>query len=496
MERTEMEKDQHHHPNPVVAGDEYENEKGRRHLSDAASDEAILAEFSPAEEKRIMHKIDRRLVLTVGFMYCISLMDRTNLSAANIAGMAKDLVLINFRYSIITLVFFITYVVFQFPATIIIKRVGPKYFLPLITLLWGAVMIGMGFVKSWQSMAGLRVILGIFEAGFFPGSVYLLSTWYVRFEVQKRYSVFYIIGSLASACAGILAFGIMQMDGVRGYSGWRWIFIIEGIITCVIACVGYFTLIDFPDNAQRHKNLLTPRELQFCIARINHDRADAVAEPWSWKRFLIPALDAKVWGFGFIFGMSTTVTYALAYFLPIILHVGMGFSIGQSQCLVAPPYGAAAIWMYVSAWIGDKYRIRGPLVAFNAVLAIIGVCVFGFVHTLGARYFGVFLAAMGSNANVPTTLTYQANNIRGHWKRAFCSATLVGWGGIGGIIGSLVFRTQDEPSYHPGLYACITSQVLIIITVALLSVKFHFDNRKAERGEKIIEGIEGFRYTL
>jgi len=82
-------------------------------------------------------------------------------------------------------------------------------------------------VKDWKTMAGLRVILGIFEAGFFPGSVYLLSTWYVRFEVQKRYSVFYIIGSLASACAGILAYGVMQMDGIRGYRGWSWIFIIE-----------------------------------------------------------------------------------------------------------------------------------------------------------------------------------------------------------------------------------------------------------------------------
>jgi MFS transporter, ACS family, DAL5 transporter family protein len=174
----------------------------------------------------------------------------------------------------------------------------------------------------------------------------------------------------------------------------------------------------------------------------------------------------------------------------------MGFSIGASQCLVAPPYAAAAIWMYVSAWFGDRFRTRGPLVAFNAILAIVGVCVLGFPHNLGGRYFGVFLAAMGSNANVPTSLTYQANNIRGHWKRAFCSATLVGWGGIGGIIGSLVFRSQDAPKYHPGLWACITSQLIILVIVLLLSVKFYFNNRRADRGEMIIEGIEGFRYTL
>lgn len=288
----------------------------------------------------------------------------------------------------------------------------------------------------------------------------------------------------------------MQMDGIRGYRGWRWIFIIEGILTCVIAVIGFFTLVDFPDNAQRHKRFLDAREIKWALARINVDRADAVAEPFSLKRFLTPALEANTWAFGVIFGMSTTVTYSLAYFLPVILNHGLGYSVGASQCLVAPPYAAAGIWMFLSAWIGDKYRIRGPLVAFNAILAIAGVCVLGFAHNLGARYFGIFLCCIGSNANVPTALTYQANNIRGHWKRAFCSATLVGWGGIGGIIGSLVFRSQDAPVYHPGLYACLASQVIILVVVGALSVKFYFSNRRADRGEIIIEGIEGFRYTL
>jgi len=367
--------------------------------------------------------------------------------------------------------------------------------LSLITLLWGAVMIGMGFVKSWTSMVALRIILGIFEAGFFPGSVYLLSTWYVRYEVHKRYSVFYIIGSLASALAGILAFGIMHIHA-RGLAGWRWIFIIEGIMTCFIAIIGYIFIVNFPDDAHKNWRFLSPREIKYVLARVNADRADAVTEAWSWRKFLRPSLDLKTWGFAMIFCMTTTVTYALAYFLPVILVDGMHFSVGTAQCLVAPPYAAAALLMYATAWFGDRYKHRGGLVVFNALLAIIGTAVLGFASNLGARYFGVFLAAMGSNANVPTTLTYQANNIRGHWKRAFCSATLVGMGGVGGIIGSLVFRSQDSPSYHPGLWACIASQLIILVIVALLDLYFYVQNKKASRGELVIEGIEGFRYTL
>jgi hypothetical protein len=94
-------------------------------------------------------------------------------------------------------------------------------------------------------------------------------------------------------------------------------------------------------------------------------------------------------------------------------------------------------------------------------------------------------------------MTYQANNIRGHWKRAFCSATLVGFGGVGGIIGSLVFREQDTPSYRPGLWACITSQLIIIVIVIFLTIKFKVDNKKVDRGELEIEGSEsGFKYTI
>jgi len=474
----------------------YAEDAHSHRTSDEVSDQAILTEFSKEEEKKIMHRIDRRLVLTVGLMYCVSLMDRTNLSAANIAGMSKDLKLeVGTRYSIVTLVFFTTYIVFQFPSTIIIKKTGPRILLGSITFTWGVIMIGMGFVKNWTQLAALRVVLGILEAGFFPGSVYLLSAWYIRYEVQKRYSVFYMIGSLASACAGILAFGLMQMKGLQGLNGWRWIFIIEGVLSCLVGILGYILVVNFPDSGKTNWSFLSKREIRFVLARVQADRADAVTEPWALSKFLRPAIDLKVWGYAMIFGMTTTVTYALAYFLPIILNRGLGFSVGASQCLVAPPYAFAAILMYLTAMIGDKYHIRGPLIIFNATLCLIGLPIIGWSKNLPSRYFGVFLCTAGANANVPTVLTYQANNIRGHWKRAFCSAALVAGGGIGGIIGSLVFRSQDAPKYIPGLWASITSQLIIIIIVLLTDTWFYVKNKKADRGECLIEGIEGFRYT-
>ncbi|EOO02025.1 putative general substrate transporter protein [Phaeoacremonium minimum UCRPA7] len=452
--------------------------------------------FTPSEERRIIKRIDRRLITTVGFMYCVSLMDRTNLGAANIAGMSKELMLEGVRY-----VFFVTYVVFQPPSTVIVRKVGPRIHLALITLFWGATMIGMGFAQNYQALAGLRVLLGVLEAGFFPSCVYLLSTWYTRYEVGKRYSAFYLLGCVASAFAGILAYGLMHMGGLADLTGWRWIFIMEGILTCLLGIAGYWLLVDFPDSKRASWKFLGDHERAWVVARVNADRGDAHVHAFSWVNFFKAGKDPKIWAYAMVFFNTTTITYALAYFLPLILTYNMGFSVGASQCLVAPPYAFAGIVMFATGWIGDKYHLRGPIVVFNMLLCVIGLPIMGFHKNSGVRYFGVFLVTAGANSNVPAAMAYQANNIRGQWKRAFCSATLVGFGGVGGIAGSLVFRSQDAPYYKPGLYACLACAILNIILVGVLSISFKVLNGQADRGEKELESADenyqpGFRYTF
>jgi uncharacterized membrane protein YesL len=115
------------------------------------------------------------------------------------------------------------------------------------------------------------------------------------------------------------------------------------------------------------------------------------------------------------------------------------------------------------------------------VLCLIGLPIMGWAPHAGARYFGIFLVTAGANSNVPSVMAFQANNVRGQWKRAFCSATLVGFGGLGGIAGSLVFRTQDAATgYRPGMYTCITTAFLNIILVGVTGLDFRRLNRKAD----------------
>lgn len=327
---------------------------------------------------------------------------------------------------------------------------------------------------------------------------------------------------MASAFSGILAFGMSQLAGKGagahlgqhhgptkahphaphtqdgGIAGWRWIFILQGLLTCILGLGAYFLIVDFPENATKTygAKFLTQKEVDFVIAKIEKDRHDAVLESFNLKSYLANAADLKVWGFAALFGLTTTVTYAISYFLPIILEDGMGFTVGKAQCLIAPPYIAGAILMYTFAWYGDKWHIRSPFIIANGVFMLVGLAMLGFATNVGVRYTGVFFATAGCNANVPCVLTWQANNIRGQWKRALCSATLVGAGGIGGIAGGTVFRSQDKPTYRPGIYATMTAAGLIVIITCLLDLKFMRANKRAAAGGKVIEGLAGFRYTL
>lgn len=442
--------------------------------------DASVEAYTPEEQKKIIRRVDRRLVTILGLLYMCSLMDRTNVGIAKIAGMSTDLNLVGERYNLIVLVFFIPYVLFQPLATVIIRKTGPRRFLTGITILWGVCMIGFGFVQRWDQMLGLRVILGVFEAGYFPGCVYLLSTWYTRYELQQRNAVFFIIGSMASALSGIAAYGIIQMGGLGHLSGWRWIFIMEGLITCLCGGLGSILIVDFPEQASTSFHFLTAQESSFIVSRIEADRDDAVITPFNLSSYLRNALDPKIWAFALLACCSATNGYAIAYFLPVILNQSLHYSIAKTQCLTAPPYVAAALVMYFSAVFADRHHIRGPIIIFNSCLGLIGLPLLGFEKNNGVRYFGVFLATISAYANVPPILTYQANNIRGQWKRAFCSATLVGSAGIGGIMGSTVFRDQDAPGYRPGIIATIGTNVVTIVVVLILMWRFSVANRRAK----------------
>ncbi|KAF2010179.1 retrograde regulation protein 2 [Aaosphaeria arxii CBS 175.79] len=440
-------------------------------------------------------KADLRVFPMLCFIFGLSLLDRTNISSAYIAGLAKDLQLaVGSRYNIALLIFFIGYALFELPSNVVIRRLGARTWLSFLIVAWGACVLGMGFVHDWKILTVLRALLGVFEAGLFPGAVYIIGSWYRQFETAKRVSIFYMAALVTSAFGPIFAYALSCIrvgDGMYR-SGWRWIFIIEGIVTIVAGFAAPFFLIEFPEKV----SFLTDRQKHIAISRVSLEQSGKQTEPPTFMDSLKMLVDWKIGVYCIQYFVAASSVYSLAFFAPIILRQGMGFSYVEAQLLSSPPYIFAIIASLACAWLSDKIKLRYPILIGQSVSAIVGLLIVLYCKPPGVRYFGLFLATFGTQANVPATLAYGNNQTARVQKRGVVAAAMISVGAAGGITGSTIFQAKDAPLYLPGMWATIAMQMLYSIITFAMSMHFKRQNKLADEGKRpTLEGVEGFRYA-
>lgn len=466
-----------------------------KRLTSSETEQTDAIEASQREEK-LRFKVDLRLCTIAGVLSSLYLLDSGIISSASVTSMLKDLGLDQGnRYSVSILIFTVSSVCFQLPATLAVRIVGPRIFFAGITLAFGLITLCTAFIHTWKQMIAMRVLLGISMSGIWPGLTLLISSWYRREELQLRFAFLQCCEVIVLATGGIVNFGLNTLDGRAGIKGWQWMFIVQGLAACLIGIATYWWIVDFPENAQESFHFLDETETKIAVARIQQDRGDVIPTPFSWPEVLKHFLDMKVYGFAAAFILLNLVTTALAYFLPIILQSGMGFTTNKAILLSAPPYYYAVIPVLISSWVGDKYRLRGPVITFNSLCLIAGFGMIGFADQVTVRYVGTYLATGAYISNWAALNTYQASNITGQWKRAVTAAAVTAGTGIGGVAGSFIVRQTEAPRYPTAVWVSIGSHILIISIVLAFSVYFYTANSKQSKGKKKIERTEGFRFS-
>ncbi|KAG2413099.1 hypothetical protein HFD88_010658 [Aspergillus terreus] len=356
----------------------------------------FYSNFPEESRKRVFRKVDVRLVPMLAVLYLICHIDRANIGNAKIEGMIEDLNMTGVQYNTVLSIFFVPYVLLEVPSNILLKKFKrPSTYLGILVLSWGIVMTCTGLVKNFGGLMAVRVLLGIFEAGFFPGAIYLCSYWYMPKDLALRISYFYCASALSGAFSGLLAAAIARMDGVGGVEGWRWIFILEGLATVAIGVACFFMLIDTPALSKRTK-------------------------------FTLP-----------------TITKA------------MGFSATNAQLTSAPPYVAAAVSAIVFAKISDRFFWRMPFVAIPMIIVVVAYAVIvslkgALEANRGVAYFAVVLAVVGIYPIQAAAASWNANNIAPASRRAIGIALMNCVGNTGGILGSFMYLEKESPKYYTG----------------------------------------------
>ena len=291
-----------------------------------ANKAALISEVEPEDESRMLEKeqrlrfkVDLRLCTIAGLLCSLNLLDSGIISSASVTSMLKDLELDQGnRYSVSILIFTVASVCCQLPATLAVRLVGPRVFFATVTCGFGLITLCTAFIHTWKEMIVMRVLLGIFMSGIYPGLALLISSWYRREELQLRFAFLQCGEVIVLATGGIVNFGLNTLNGKGGLKGWQWMFVVQGLVACIIGIITYWWIVDFPEKAEQSFYFLGEEETKIAVARIQRDRGDVVPTPFSWPEVLKHFLDLKVYGFAATFFLLNLVSTALSYFLPIM----------------------------------------------------------------------------------------------------------------------------------------------------------------------------------
>ncbi|KAK5135549.1 hypothetical protein LTR08_005184 [Meristemomyces frigidus] len=471
----------------------------KSHISpDTSSADLDEVDTPIISEKRLLRKLDMHLLPGVCLLYLLSFLDRSNVANAKLDGLDTDLHMTGNQYLTGLTVFFIGYISLEVFWNLVLKRMGPKLWLPTITAVWGVVATLQGVVVYNGGSSGVagffvvRFMLGLTEGGLFPGVVFYLSMWYKRAERQYRIALFFSAASMAGndsgAFGGILAYGIGYMKGLSGLSGWRWIFIIEGILTTILALGGYWYIADWPSKAK----FVTNDERAFINARLKADSDATDNEAFTWANVASALKDPKVWLYNACYHTLSLPLYTLSLFLPSIIKA-LGYSASSAQLLTIPPYALATFLTVVYAVVSEHYKRRAPFIMVSSLTAIIGYCMLlsntDPTKRPGVSYAGTFLAAAGIYPAVALTLSWPAINVSGQTKRATANALQITIGNLGAVIGTQLYRANDGPRYIVGHSVALGYLFANILVVSALWLVLGRENNK--RDEAAARGVVG-----
>ncbi|KAI0202889.1 MFS general substrate transporter [Astrocystis sublimbata] len=438
--------------------------------------------IDPSAERRLRWKIDLHIYPILFVLYIFAYLDRINIGNARIQGLTEDLNLYGNRYNIALFVYFIPYIILETPSNMIIKKVRPSWYLSALMFGWGIVNMSMGFVKTFGQLVALRFLLGMFEAGFLPGMIYLTSMYYKRHDFQLRMSIIFFGIVISGAIGGLLAYAIAGLDGQFHMRAWRWIFIIEGGATALLSIFAVFLIADWPSECR----FLDAQEKVLLSRIIAADStAEARMDTLNKQAYKLIFSDWKIWVCSLAnFGLGGA-PMSITFFIPTIL-AEFGWTARQAQIHSVPIFVAAAFWMLFISWLSDRSRHRYGFIMFGFVVTIVGFSLLLCQDKLSrdVKYAALFLIAIGGFPQIPFTLTWLANNISGHWKRAFSSSMEVALGNISGPVMTSVYLEREALRYPTGYGTALALTLLGGIAATVMFVGLLLENRARDAGKR------------
>jgi len=377
-------------------------------------------------ESALLARVRRRLIPFMFLLYIVSYLDRINIGFAALQ-MNRDLGLSPAVYGFGAGIFFIGYFLFEVPSNLIMERVGARVWIARIMITWGIISAAMMFVRGPASFYALRFLLGLAEAGFFPGMILYLTYWFPSRERASAISLFMTAVALAGVVGGPISGALLTMTGVGGLAGWQWLFLLEGLPAVLLGIVVLLYLPDGPADAR----WLTPAERTFLVERV---RTDAERGEGSHRTVRAAFASGRIWLFSLSYFGIVSALYGISFWLPTILQGLSGLPDFTIGVLSALPYVVAAIGMVFVGRHSDSTGERRWHVAGSAFIGAAGFLLSAVTRSPAPALAAISIAALGIFAAMPPFWAMPTAMLRGAGAAAGI-ALINSIGNLGGFLG-------------------------------------------------------------
>ncbi|KAG4440111.1 hypothetical protein IFR05_004408 [Cadophora sp. M221] len=405
-----------------------------------------------AEDKALVWKQDLRIVPLCAGIYLLCYLDRSNIGNAKTLNAAthNDLLtethMTNYQYIIALMVFLIAYAIFEVPSNYFLKKLSPSKWISFLMFSWGAVTIGLGGVQNFAGVTAVRFILGMFEAGLFPGLVYYLTFWYRTDERSIRVAFVLASATLAGAFGGAVAYGVGHMNDTNGLSAWRWLFILEGIPSCLSSIFVYFFLPDYPETVK----WLNADEKTLAASRLESEGSHGHDESLTWVQAKDTLADWRLYAhYAIYFGISTPFS-SLSLFTPSIT-AGLGYKGLTSQLMTVPPYAVAYVVTILASYSADHFNARGIHAAIFSTIGAVGFLASAVLPSdaYHSRYGCLIVAASGAFSCIPPLLGWLSSNLHSTGAVGLAIAINISVGAPGQIAGVWIYKANEAKRGYP-----------------------------------------------
>ncbi|MCU1252629.1 MAG: permease [Edaphobacter sp.] len=424
------------------------------------SDTATTA--SSVLEERAIRKVTWRLIPFLMLLYFVAFLDRINVGFAALT-MNKDVGLTPQMFGLGSGIFFVGYFLFEVPSTVILHKVGARFWIGRVMITWGLVSVAMAFTRGPISFYVLRFLLGLAEAGFFPGIILYLSYWFPSNHRSGVTAMFMAAAPAAGFIGSPVSGALMELNGLLGLRGWQWLFLLEGIPALVLGFITFRFLTDRPAVA----SWLTADERDWLSSAIEQEQA-GIKDPRRHSAWRALA-DWKVLALSLAYFGTSAGLYTIGFWAPMIVK-GLGFSVFNVGLLVAIPNLIAVVGMVL--WSRNSDR-TGERYWHAAIACLIGAVGMALAAQAGSSAFlaiaGLSLTAFGVSAAKPPLWCLPTTFFAG--TAAAASIGLINsLGTLGGFAGPYMIGSTQGTSgnYTRGLYLVGGTLIVSAITIIIM----------------------------